>query len=145
MTSRKRRTTTTTAEDTPIRPKREAVVKTPSYICSLNPITALLRRVVFLNEEPNKYISVAFYPQQIYAVLVELRAAKFAPLRQGEHQFTKLTEHVPALIQAICLEEYCVSDIGDNFKLVTGSSYQTANFFYVSVKTRNKSSSSYMN
>jgi hypothetical protein len=76
MTSRKRRTTT--AEDTPIRPKREAVVETPSYICALDPNRALLRRVLFLNEERKKYISVAFYPQQEYTVLVELGVAKFA-------------------------------------------------------------------
>jgi lipoate synthase len=71
---------------------------------------------------------VAFYPQQGYAVLVELGAAKFAPLRLCEHQFTKVTEHVPGLIQAICADEYYVSDISDNFKVVTGSSYQTAKF-----------------
>jgi hypothetical protein len=40
----------------------------------------------------------------------------------------KLTEHVPALIQAICADEYYISDVGDNFKVVTGSSYQTAKF-----------------
>jgi hypothetical protein len=82
----------------------------------------------FLNEDRNKYISVAFYPQQGYAVLVELGTAKYAPLRLSEHLFTKVTEHVPALIQAICADEYCVSDVGDNFKVVTGSSYQTAKF-----------------
>jgi hypothetical protein len=39
-----------------------------------------------------------------------------------------VTEHVPALIQGICADEYYVSDVGDNFKVVTGSSYQTAKF-----------------
>jgi lipoate synthase len=70
---------------------------------------------------------VAFYPQQGYAVLVELGAAKSAPLRLGEHQFAKLTEHVPALIQAICADELHIRR-RYNFKVVTGSSYQTAKF-----------------
>jgi hypothetical protein len=39
-----------------------------------------------------------------------------------------VTEHIPALIQAICADEYYVSDVGDNFKVVIGSSYQTAKF-----------------
>jgi hypothetical protein len=39
-----------------------------------------------------------------------------------------VTEHVPALIQAISADEYYVSDVGDNCKVVTGSSYQTAKF-----------------
>jgi hypothetical protein len=39
-----------------------------------------------------------------------------------------VTEHVPVLIQAICADEYYVSDVGENFKVVTGSSYQTAKF-----------------
>jgi hypothetical protein len=126
MTSRKCRTA---AEDAPIRPKRETVaLETPSYICALDPNRALLRRVFFLNEERNKYISVAFYPQQGYTVLVELEAAKSAPLKQSEYQFTNVIEHVPAQIQAICADEYYVSYIGDNFKVVTGSSYQTAKF-----------------
>jgi hypothetical protein len=128
MTSRKRRTTTTTDEDTPIRPKREAVVETSSYICLLDPNRTLLRRVFLVNEERNKYISVAFYPQQGYAVLVELGATKFTNLSLSELQFTKVIEHVPALIEAICADEYYVSDVSDNFKVVIGSSYQTARF-----------------
>jgi hypothetical protein len=137
MTSRKR----STAEDAPIRPKREAVaVEQQSSICALDPNRALLRRVFFLNEDRNKYISVAFYPQQGYSVLVDLGTAKSAPLRLSEHQFTKVTEHVPALTQAICADEYYVSDVVDNFKVVTGSSYQTAKIL-LGLGKNNKSSS----
>jgi hypothetical protein len=71
---------------------------------------------------------VAFYPQQVYAILVKLAAAKSAPLKLSEHQFTKVNEHVPALFQAMCADEYYVSDVGDNFKVVTESLYQTAKF-----------------
>jgi hypothetical protein len=133
MASRKR---LTAAEDNPIQPKREADVETPSMICALDPNRALLRRAFFLNKERNKYISVAFYPQQGYSVLVELGTAKFAPLRLSERLFTKVTEHVPALIQAICADEYYVSDVDDNFKVVTGSSSQTAKFFLCLGKNR---------
>jgi hypothetical protein len=62
---------------------------------------------------------VAFCQKQGYTVLVELGAAKSAPLRLTEHQFAKVTEHLPALIQAIYADEYYVSDVGDNFKVVT--------------------------
>jgi hypothetical protein len=120
MTSRKRRT----EETTTIRPKCEEP-RPPPYICALDPNRALLRRVFFLNEERNKYISVAFYPQQGYSILIELGAAKSAPLRLTEHQFARLAERLPALIQAICADEYYVSDVGDNFKVVTRGSYQT--------------------
>jgi hypothetical protein len=53
-------------------------------ICSspaFDPNRALLRRVLFLNEERTKYISVAFYPAQGYAAHVEFGAAKAAPIR----------------------------------------------------------------
>jgi hypothetical protein len=121
MVSIKRRT----VEDTPIRTKREAVVETP-YFCALDPNRALLRSAFLLNEDRNKYISVAFYPQQEHSVIKELGAFKSAPLTLTEHQFARLAEHLPALIQAICGDEYYVSDVSGNFKVVTGGSYQTA-------------------
>jgi hypothetical protein len=69
-----------------IRPKREAVAEPhisllPVEAISpiLDPNRALLRRVFFLNEDRNKYISVAFYTQQGYSVLGKLGAAKSAP------------------------------------------------------------------
>jgi hypothetical protein len=134
MTSSKR---LTPAAKTPIRPKREAVaLETPSFICALDPNRALIRCVFFLNKDSNKYISVAFYPQQGYSVLVELGTAKSAPLRLSEHLFIKVTEHVPAVIQAICADKYYVSDFGDNFKVVARSLYQTAKFLLSLGKNR---------
>jgi hypothetical protein len=77
MTSRKRRTIPN--EDTIgglgglIQPTREAAEE--PNMCTLpidgiSPILdhnrALLRRVFFLNEDCNKYISLAFYPQQFW-------------------------------------------------------------------------------
>jgi hypothetical protein len=104
MTSRKRHVGDTA---TTIKPKREdALELPPPYICALDPNSALLRRVFFLNEDRNKYISVALYPRQGYSVLVELGAVKSAPLRLSEHQFAKVTEHLPALIQTVCVDEY---------------------------------------
>jgi hypothetical protein len=79
----------------------------PSYICALDPNRAMLGSVFFLNDDRNKYISVAYYPQG-YSVLVELGTAKSSLLRLSEHLFTKVTEHVPALIQTICADEYYV-------------------------------------
>jgi hypothetical protein len=118
MASRKRRT-----EDTMIRP-----TVAESNICTLDPNPALLRRVFFLNEGRNKYISVAFYRQQGYSVLIELGVAKSTSLRLTEHQFATLTEHLPGLIQALCADEYYISGVHDNFRVVTGGSYRNAWF-----------------
>jgi hypothetical protein len=114
-----------------LRPKRE----TPAPdICSLplegispalDPNRALLRRVFFLNEDRNKYVSVAFYPEQGYAALVEFGAAKAAPLRLTEQHFATLTEHLPGLIQALCADSYFTSGVHDNFAIRTGGSYRT--------------------
>jgi hypothetical protein len=38
-----------------------------------------------------------------------------------------LTEHLSGLIQALCSDEY-ISDVRDNFRVVTGGSYRTAWF-----------------
>jgi len=43
---------------------------------ALDPNRALLRRVFFLNDDHNKYVSVAFYPAQGYTALVEYGTAK---------------------------------------------------------------------
>jgi hypothetical protein len=72
-------------------------------------------------------ISLAFYPQRGYSVLVELGAAKSAPLRLTE-QFATLTEHLPCLIQALCAAEYYISGGHDNFGVVTGGSNRNAWF-----------------
>jgi hypothetical protein len=64
------------------RPKREVaaepicVLHVEGISPILDPNQTLLRRVFFLNEDRNKYISVAFYPQQGYSVMVELLTAK---------------------------------------------------------------------
>jgi hypothetical protein len=128
-----------------IRPKREDVAE--PHICvlpiegisfTLDPNRALLRRVFFLNEDRNKYISVAFYPQQGYSVLVELGAAKSIPLRLTTQQFTTLTEHLPGLIQALCAGEYYISGVHDNFGVVTEGSYQTSWFHLGFGKNKNE-------
>jgi len=46
---------------------------------TLDPNRALLRRVFFLNEDRNKYVSVAFYPAHGYTAHVEFGTAKAAP------------------------------------------------------------------
>jgi hypothetical protein len=71
---------------------------------------------------------VVFYPQQGYSVLVELGAAKSAPLRLTEQQFATLTEHLPGLIQALCADECYISGVHANFGVVTGGSCRTAWF-----------------
>jgi hypothetical protein len=54
---------------------------------SHDPNQALLRRVFFLNEDRNKYVSVAFDPEKGYTVHVEYGAAKTAPLKLTEQHF----------------------------------------------------------
>jgi hypothetical protein len=60
--------------------------------------------------------------------MVELGAANSAPLRLTERQFATLSEHLPGQIQALCPDEYYISDVHDNFRVVTGGSYRTAWF-----------------
>jgi len=64
----------------------------------LDPNRALFRRVFFLNDDRNKYVSVAFNPAQGYTALVEFGTAKNANLRLTEQHFTKLTEHLPVYL-----------------------------------------------
>jgi hypothetical protein len=93
---------------------------------SLDPNQALLRRVFFLNEDRNKYVSVAFYPEQGYTNFVEFEASKAAPLRLIEQHFTTLTEHLPGLIQALYADDYYSTGVHDSFWINTGGSYKTA-------------------
>jgi hypothetical protein len=107
-------------------------------ICSLpvkgiNPVFdpngALIRCVFFLNDDQNKYFSVAFYPTQGYAAHVEFGAAKAAPIRLTEQQFTMLVEHLPRLCDAVCANEHYTSGIHDAFQIMTGGSYRTASMY----------------
>jgi hypothetical protein len=58
--------------------------------------------------------------------MVELGAAKSAPLSLTAQQFATRTEHLPGLIQALCADEYYISGVHNNFGVVTGGSYRTA-------------------
>ena len=92
---------------------------------TLDPNRALLRRVFFLNDDHSKYSSVAFYPAQGYAVLVEFGTTENAPLRLTEQHFTMLTEHIQGLLTALCADDYYRTGVIDNFSIVTGGSYRT--------------------
>ena len=67
---------------------------------TLDPNRALLRRVFFLNDDHSKYCSVAFYPAQGYAALVEFGTTKNAPVssKKSVHR-SKLT----SLITTHCI------------------------------------------
>jgi len=54
---------------------------------TLDPNRALLRRVFFLNGDHTKYCSVAFYPTQGYATLVEFGTAKKRPSQANRAAF----------------------------------------------------------
>jgi len=96
---------------------------------ALDPNRALLRRVFFLNDDRNKYVSVAYYPSQGYSALVEFGTSKNAPLRLTEQHFAILTEHLPGLLAALCGDEYYNTGVKDNFSIVTGGSYKTVFMF----------------
>jgi hypothetical protein len=128
MASRKRRNVTYEEE------VNEPRVTAAPNICKLpiegiNPTLdtnrALLRRVIFLNDDHSKYCSVAFYPTQGYAALVEFGRAKNAPLRLTEQHFTMLTEHLQRFLTALCADDYYRTSVIDNFSMVTGGSYRT--------------------
>jgi hypothetical protein len=89
---------------------------------TLDPNRAMLRRVFFLNDDRNKYVSVAFYPERGYTSLVEFGAAKAAPLRLTEQHFTTLIKHLPSLIEAIYADDYYTSGVHDSFWITTRGS-----------------------
>jgi hypothetical protein len=60
--------------------------------------------------------------------MVELGAAKSAPVRLTEQQFASLTEHLPGKFQALCADEYYRSAVHDNLSVVTGGSYRSVWF-----------------
>ena len=92
---------------------------------TLDPNRALLRRVFFLNDDHTKYCSVAYYPTQGYAALVEFGTAKNAPLRLTEQHFTVLTEHLQRFLTTLCADGYHRTGVIDDFSMVTGGSYKT--------------------
>ena len=107
-------------------------------ICSLpiegisppfEPNRALLRSVFFLNEDLNKYVSVAFYPTQGYAAYVEFGAAKAVPIRLTEQQVIALTEHLPRLCDALCANIHYTSSVHDGFKINTTGTYKIARMY----------------
>jgi len=104
---------------------------------SFDPNRALPRRVLFLNEDRNKHVSVAFYPAQRYTAHVEFGTANAAPLILSEQRFTTLTEHLPGLIMALCADDYYNTGVHDNFWIVTGGSYKTA-WMHLGLSKRNK-------
>jgi len=102
---------------------------------------ALIRRVFFLNEDSNKYVSVAFYPAQGYTAHVEYGTDKAALIRLTEQQFAVLTEHLPGLIGALCADDSYNTGVHDSFWITTGGSYKTA-WMYPGLGKRKKNSSS---
>jgi hypothetical protein len=90
------------------------------------PNRALLRRIFFLNEDRNEYVSVAFYPTQGYAARVEFGAGKAAPIRLTEQQVTALAEHLPRLCDALCANIHYTLGVHDGFKIHTTGTYRIA-------------------
>jgi len=82
----------------------------PSDICTywpanpaFDPKRVLLRRMIFINEEKTKYVSVGYYPARDYQPLVE-----FGAIRRGGSKSLILTdEQVAALAD-------CLPDIRDS-------------------------------
>ena len=66
----------------------------------------LLRRVLFLDPEKTKYISVVFYRCRNYQPLVEIRSPKSNPFILTDLHFKALAEHLPAQCDALCRDEF---------------------------------------
>jgi hypothetical protein len=85
-----------------------------------DPNRALLRRVFFLNENKNRYVSIAFYPTMLYVPMVEFGGSKTAPIRLSEQQLGVLIEHLPHLCDALSANGHYTSGIRDDgFSIIT--------------------------
>ena len=66
-----------------------------------DPNKVLLRRVLFLDPEKTKYISVGFYPSRNYQPLVEIGSPKSAPIILTDEHVKTLSDHLPGQIDAL--------------------------------------------
>ena len=88
----------------------------------------LLRRVFFVNEEKNRYVSVGFYPARNYQVLVEFGGPRIAPITLTDQHVRILVEHLPRLCEAICRgDHYTCKD--DLFLLQSAGTYRAARMY----------------
>jgi hypothetical protein len=95
---------------------------------AFDPNRALLRRVFFLNENKNRYFSIAFYPSMGYVAMVEFRGSKTAPIRLSEQQLAVLVEHLPHVCDAFFANEHNTSGIHDGFWIIT-TTYKAARMY----------------
>jgi hypothetical protein len=87
---------------------------------ALDPNRALMRRIFFLNENKNRYVSIAFYPTMLYVPMVEFGGSKTAPIRLSEQQLAVLVEHLPRLCDALNANGHYTSGIRDDgFSIIT--------------------------
>ena len=107
---------------------------------AFDPKRVLLRRLFFLNEDRNAYVSVRFYPIRDYQTYVEFGFV----MKNGStirilvvRQVTKMAECLPTICESMCDNKQYGCKEGD-FRMNTTGSYRTARIYldrqYISLK-----------
>jgi hypothetical protein len=105
-----------------------------------DPRRVLLRRVFFINEDRNKYVSVGFYPTRDYRPQVEFGAAKrnkTTVLILVDQYVATLAAILPRVCESMCAKEPYVYKDGD-FRLTATRAGNSARMYlhdeYISLK-----------
>jgi hypothetical protein len=92
---------------------KQPTVRAPPEPCGIiealnpafDPSRVLLRRLFFLNADKTKYVSIGFYPTRNYEPCVELGGAKQKPVILTQQYVTTLGNHLPDIVQSVCVGE----------------------------------------
>lgn len=95
---------------------------------AFDPNRVLLRRLFFIADDKSKYVSVGYYPARNYQPFVELGGAKKQPLLLNDQHLRTMAEHIRALCDALCTNEYYIGKDGD-FRMNTTGSYRVARVY----------------
>jgi len=101
---------------------------------AFDPKRVLLRRMIFVNEDKTKYVSVGFYPARDYQPLVEfgaIRRGRSKSLILADEQVAALANCLPAIRDSMCVrgDRVVIKCESGNFRLNTPKRYGSARLF----------------
>jgi len=104
---------------------------------AFDPNSVLLRRVFFINEEKNRYVSVGYYPTLNYQPLVEFVGSKIIPVIIDPQHVEIMVACLSRIREAMCDNgQFSWSD--GAFRLNTIGSYRVARLYmgkqYITLK-----------
>jgi len=90
-----------------------------------DPNRVLLRRVIFLDTDKTRHISVSYYPSRNYQPLVEIGTPKQHPILLTDRHVSTVADHLPAQVDSLWRDDfYTMRDEG--FSMHSATPYKTA-------------------